>query len=103
MKKVIQQLAVGVFAAWLVLLSATVSPQLSAHASQHAQHSAATHATPLCSWLCAAGLSAEGSTPPALFVISCDSPAFRQEYSARDLHPVSFHASRGPPSLTVSR
>ncbi len=50
MKTVTQRLAVGVLAAWLVLLSAAVYPQLAAHAAQHAHHNAATHATSLCSW-----------------------------------------------------
>ena len=59
MKSVLQRLAVGVLAAWLVLLSAIAYPQLTAHA---AQHDATTHATALCSWLCMAADAVEGTS-----------------------------------------
>ena len=62
MKTVIQRLAVGVLAAWLVLLSAVAYPQLTAHASQHAHHDATTHATVLCSWLCMAADAGVGTS-----------------------------------------
>jgi len=62
MKSVIQRLAVGVLAAWLVLLSAIAYPQLTAHAAQHAHHDASTHATILCSWLCMAADAGEGTS-----------------------------------------
>ncbi len=103
MKTVTQRLAVGVLAAWRVLLSAVVYPQLAAHAQQHAHHGAATHATSLCSWLCAAGQTAEGTASPALAPIASVSLAVQQEYAACDFYPVSSDASRGPPSLTLPR
>ena len=62
MKSVIQRVAVGVLAAWLVLLSAVAYPQLTAHAAQHAHHDASTHATVLCSWLCMAADAGEGTS-----------------------------------------
>lgn len=103
MKTVTQRLAVGVLAAWLVLLSAVVYPQLAAHAETHAHHSAATHATSLCSWLCGAGQTAEGPASLALAPVASVSLAVQQEYAACDLYLVSFDASRGPPSLTLPR
>lgn len=103
MKNMMKRLAVWVLAAWLLLLSGVVYPQLAAHAEQHAHHSAATHANALCSWLCAAGQTAEGLASPALALVESVSPAVQQEYAALDLHPVSSNASRGPPSLIVSR
>ena len=48
----IRQCTVGVFALWLMVLSGTVYPQLTAHIGQHEHHTAGTHATALCSWLC---------------------------------------------------
>jgi len=33
------------------------------HMHEHADHTAATHATPLCSWLCAAGQTVQASDP----------------------------------------
>jgi hypothetical protein len=62
MKTVTQRLAVGVLAAWLVLLSAVVYPQLAAHAAQHAHHDASSHATVLCSWICIAADAVEGTS-----------------------------------------
>ena len=62
MKSVIQRLAVVVLAAWLVLLSAIAYPQLTAHMAQHEHHNAATHATALCSWLCMAADTGEGTS-----------------------------------------
>src|SRR6476661_3761697 len=57
----IRQCAVGGFALWLVLLSGTVYPQLTAHIGQHQHHNAATHATALCSWLCIAADAVEST------------------------------------------
>ncbi|HLZ35438.1 MAG TPA: hypothetical protein VKP13_15630 [Nitrospira sp.] len=99
----IPRLAVGLLAAWLVLLSGVVYPQLTAHAAQHAHHSAATHATALCSWLCAAGQAAENVVSPAPAPFTTASPAVRQEYVASDFSPVSSDSSRGPPPPAVSR
>ena len=62
MKSVIQRLAVGVLAAWLVLLSVIAYPQLTAHMAQHEHHNAATHATARCSWLCMAADAGEGTS-----------------------------------------
>lgn len=98
-----QRLAVGVLAAWLVLLSAVVYPQLAAHAEQHAHHGAATHATSLCSWLCAAWQTAEGTASPAFAIVEAVALTVQQEYRAPDFSPVLSRVSRGPPSLVVSR
>jgi hypothetical protein len=103
MTRLIPRLAVGFFAAWLVLLSGVVYPQLAAHAEQHAHHSATTHANALCSWLCAAGQTAEGSAPPALAPVAGASPAIQREYSVFRLSSVSLADSRGPPFLVIPR
>lgn len=39
----------------ILLLSGVVYPQVVAHAAHHAHHKAATHASALCTWMCAAG------------------------------------------------
>ena len=57
----IRQCAVGGFVLWLVMLSGTVYPQLTAHIAQHEHHNAASHATALCSWLCIAADAVEGT------------------------------------------
>src|SRR2546430_11823498 len=44
----------------LLFLSGLIYPQTVAHAAHHAHHKAATHATALCSWMCAAGQVLEG-------------------------------------------
>lgn len=58
----IRQCVVGGFALWLVALSGIVYPQLASHIGQHEHHSAATHATALCSWLCIAADAVEGTS-----------------------------------------
>ena len=58
----IRQCVIGGFALWLVALSGIVYPQLTAHMGQHEHHSAATHATALCSWLCIAADALEGAS-----------------------------------------
>jgi hypothetical protein len=62
MKRSVRQIAVVGFALWLVALSGIVYPQLTAHMGQHEHHSAATHATALCSWLCIAADAVEGTS-----------------------------------------
>src|SRR5436853_1767692 len=54
-----RSVAVGL-AVYLLLLSGLMYPQTVAHAAHHAHHKAATHATALCSWMCAAGQVLEG-------------------------------------------
>jgi hypothetical protein len=62
MKRRIRHIVVVGFALWLVVLSGIVYPQLTAHMEQHEHHSAATHATALCSWLCIAADAVEGTS-----------------------------------------
>ena len=57
----IRQLTVAGFSLWLVILSGIVYPQITAHMGQHEHHSAATHATALCSWLCIAADAVEST------------------------------------------
>ena len=52
----------------LLLLSGLVYVQAMEHAAHHAHHQAATHASVLCSWMCAAGQSLEAVT----FVFEAD-------------------------------
>ena len=54
-----RSLAIGL-ALCLLLLSGVVHAQAVEHAVHHAHHQAATHATILCSWMCAAGQVLEG-------------------------------------------
>jgi hypothetical protein len=84
-----------------LLLSGLVYPQTVAHAGHHAHHTAKTHASVLCSWMCAAGQVFEGTT----VVVQSD----RNPIGFADLvvviepgnavHSVSF--SRGPPFFSV--
>jgi len=99
MTRLIPQLAVGLLATWLVLLSGIVYPQLTAHMAQHEHHNAATHATALCSWLCAAGHAAESVAPPTPTSPPTSSQAVEVEYLATGLSIFLPRASRGPPSV----
>ena len=53
-RPILRVVAVGL-AVCILLLSAVVYPQVVAHAAHHAHHKAATHASALCTWMCAAG------------------------------------------------
>ena len=46
----------------LLTLSGLVFPQAVTHAGHHAHHQAATHASALCTWMCAAGQGLESVT-----------------------------------------
>lgn len=85
----------------LLLLSGLVYVQAMEHAAHHAHHQAATHASVLCSWMCAAGQSLECAavvfqadlSPLAL----ADLPVAQEPHSAVRLSS----ASRGPPSFSI--
>ena len=86
----------------LLLLSGLVYPQTVAHAAHHAHHQAATHATALCSWMCAAGQVLEGvavvfqaeNRPVGLAV----PPVSPEPFST----VCASSASRGPPVFSIN-
>ena len=85
----------------LLLLSGLLYPQTVAHAAHHAHHKAATNASALCTWMCAAGQVLEG----VAFALQSDHSPISlaalivlQEPVSAVHHTVS---SRGPPSLSV--
>lgn len=68
--------------------------QAAEHAGHHAQHQAATHGTPLCSWMCAAGT-----------VLDSDVVLIQAERSPVAVIPI-FHSSdtiAEPPRVSSSR
>jgi hypothetical protein len=99
-RRTLRSVAVGL-AFCLLLLSGLAYPQTVAHAGHHAHHTAKTHASVLCSWMCAAGQVFEGGT----VVLQSD----RSPVAAVSLVEVQAPAgvvrsttpSRGPPSLSV--
>ena len=93
-----RQLVAVVLTVVLLWVGAAVSVQAFNHVTHHAQHQSATHATALCSWLCAAGQGVEAATPhiesaPALLTwllpLPVDDPAQQA---------ITAFLSRGPPS-----
>lgn len=94
----LSSLAAGLAAA-LVLVIGLMSKQMAMHALHHAHHKAATHASVVCTWMCAAGqvvdsaavdldTKVEPRAVPALFL-----PKEPEVFSPL-LSP-----SRGPPSV----
>ena len=85
----------------LLFLSGLVYSQTVPHATHHAHHKATTHASALCSWMCAAGQGLE-ATP---FVFN----AHMQPVTVVDALPVEhlnaliplFSRSRAPPVPSV--
>ena len=99
-RRILRSVAVGVTVS-LLLLSGLAYPQTVAHAGHHAQHTAKTHASALCSWMCAAGQVFEGTA----IILQSDrnpvgltSPIVALEPTSV-VHPTAL--SRGPPSLSV--
>ena len=92
--------AVGL-AVCLLLLSGLAYPQTVAHAGHHAEHKATTHATSLCSWMCAAGQVFEGTA----VVFQSELNLVERVLPVALVEPagsaVSTVPSRGPPSLSV--
>jgi hypothetical protein len=84
----------------LLSLSGLVFPQAVTHAGHHAHHQAATHASALCTWMCAAG---QGLESVVLLVNESISPATTLDATVPDIidgivPPPS--QSRGPPLLS---
>ncbi len=97
---VLRSVAVGLTVC-LLLLSGLAYPQTVAHAGHHAHHTAKTHASVICSWMCAAGQVFEA----AVVVVPSDRtsvgvtslPAISEPTSAVNRTA----SSRGPPFLSV--
>jgi hypothetical protein len=99
--KAAQQAVAVALTICLLILSALVYPQVVAHAAHHAHHQAATHATVLCSWICAAGQVLEAIslglhthlTPVALtsIAVSHEAPSAA----------LPFSPTRGPPGFFI--
>ncbi len=84
---------------FLVLLSGLLQVPAAIHSLHHGHHSAASHADPLCSWLCTAGqvIHADIVFVPSLHAPVADlSPCFGSVLLT-SLSLASF--SRGPPPL----
>ena len=99
-RRILRSVAVGLTVC-LLLLSGLAYPQTVAHAGHHAHHTAKTHASVLCSWMCAAGQVFEG----AAVVLQSDHSPIGVAPVIAIQEPVSVvrHTapSRGPPSLSV--
>ena len=94
----VRTIAVGL-SVCLFLLGVLVYPQTVAHAEHHVHHKAATHATALCTWMCAAGQTLEAASfgldiesRPLTFA---SSPLVRAPGTA----VLSSPSTRGPPWL----
>ena len=85
----------------LLLLTGAVYAQTVEHAAHHAHHQAATHATVLCSWMCAAGQVLEGVE--VAFRVSIEPLALAAVQTAQQPASAVYlsSVSRGPPLLFV--
>jgi hypothetical protein len=95
-----RSLAVGLIAC-LLLLSALVYAQTVRHAAHHVHHQAATHASALCSWLCAAGQGLEGVTVVLQTLIGLLTLTVVL-LAQKPLSPLlGFSSTRGPPFRSI--
>lgn len=99
-RRILRSVAVGVTVC-LLLLSGLAYPQTVAHAGHHAHHTAKTHASVLCSWMCAAGQVFEGTTAVLQSDRSPIGIASQVAVQEPVSHVLSTAFSRGPPSLSV--
>ena len=88
---------VGLALGCLLLVNAAALPQVVRHSVKHHHHSATTHTSTLCFWVCTAGQMQEtdSPTPPENFyyIGQIDSPFSHS--SAFGIVPL--HIARGPP------
>ena len=99
-RRTLRSVAVGVTVC-LLLLGGLAYPQTVAHAGHHAHHTAKTHASALCSWMCAAGQVFEGA---AVVLHSDRNPIAIVSIVAVQEPAGIVHSttpSRGPPSLSI--
>jgi hypothetical protein len=94
-------LAIGLVLCMLVV-GGFASAQSITHESQHAHHQRATHATVLCSWMCAAGQVLDATQAPVLIE---QPPVSLAEYIPYRFIPhlaLDSAASRGPPAPSTT-
>lgn len=83
----------------LLALSALMYPAMVPHSAHHAHHESATHATALCSWMCAAGQASETGVP-AIQVAFAPLAQLRTAPAVAPDRPTQFaRPSRAPPSF----
>jgi hypothetical protein len=82
----------------LLVVGGLASAQSISHESHHAHHHKATHATVLCTWMCAAGQVLDTVTAPALVERAPMSVIELCSISECSSHFTSPLLSRGPPS-----
>ncbi len=82
----------------ILLVSAVLYTQVAQHTMHHAHHKAATHGSPLCAWMCAAGEIHQGfildPTQTLILLGAADSLTPTTAPIALPLE----HSSRGPPN-----
>jgi hypothetical protein len=95
-----QRILVLSLAACLLLMSTLAATATVSHESQHSHHQAATHMTPLCSWLCGAGQGYELTdtvfVPTISFLAILDIESIDQIDDVESI----FSPSRSPPSFS---
>ncbi len=96
-----RQILILPLVACLLLVPALGSSATVAHEGQHAHHTAATHSSALCSWLCGVGqgfdLTDAIFVPTIAFLTTID---IESAYQA-DLAVPVFSLSRGPPPSSL--
>ena len=98
MVKIPRQILTFSLLAVLLTLNSLTYPQILVHAFHHSHHSAASHAQPLCFWVCSAGQMEEAASP---FHISNLGLIGKIDVAIRTVVPFPIQPvrlARGPPS-----
>ena len=87
--------------ACLLLLSGLVYAQTVEHSVHHAHHQAATHASVLCSWMCAAGQGLEGLAVVIQAYLGLLALAILVPWYKPFSLLLDFSPTRGPPYFSI--
>jgi len=92
-----KSIVAGFLLIMLMMVNGLAYPNIVAHTFHHMHHTADTHASPLCSWVCTAGQMDEAASLPFIHItVQTDSLSIPQPTSPHIFH-LDAGFPRGPP------
>jgi hypothetical protein len=101
MARTVQRILAWGLVGCLLLLNGLAYAQTVEHSVHHAHHRAATHASVLCSWMCAAGQGLEGLAVVFQAYIGLLALALLSPWHKPFTLHLDFSTTRGPPCLSI--
>ena len=94
-----RQILTFLLLAVFLTLNSLTYPQILVHAFHHSHHTAASHAQPLCFWVCSAGQMEETANPFFLSNLGLIGTIENPIPSSVSFHIQPVRLARGPPSF----